>query len=223
MRAWFQKTLSRQSSLTAVLHSIRRLREQHAWFPLTKHERVEERSLHVAAKQRELPLPIELHTARMHPRSSTAEIFTYLKGFNRRRLIVYAVATAWILAFWIALWIADVENGNGITPRTDFTPERRVFNLTFAPVFLDESLAFDMAYQALSQLGYQVNKWNPVELVDKRRVKLPDDSEDVYLHRTALNVGFMMFTNAAGRERVVTFYLTNNIVSCEVHESVSKK
>ena len=222
MRAWFQKTLSTQSpAVAAVLHNIRRLREQHAWFPLTKHQRVEERSFRVAAKQRELPLPLNLHTDKTAPQSSIEEMYAYLLPLRQRRIILYVGAVI-VVAWFVGFYLSTITNRTP-SPRQDVRSESRVFNLSFAPVFLYESLALEMAYQALSQLGYQVNKWSPVELVDTPPVKPPDDSTDVYLLRTALNAGFITFTNTAGRERIITFHLTNNIVSCEVHEMLAKK
>src|SRR5688572_4590683 len=145
MRAWFQKTLSTQSpAVTAVLHNIRRLREQHAWFPLTRHERVEERSSRIAEKQRELPLLLDFHTDRLPRRSAVEEVCEYVRAPINKRLIVYPliaiILIGWIVASFLP-FLKDVE-------RTDTIASRgRTFNLTFMPSFLHDSLAIDMAYQ----------------------------------------------------------------------------
>lgn len=165
---------------------------------------------------------MDLHTDKMPRRSSVEEVYEYVRAPINKRLIVYPVIILALLG-WLIVYDAFVEDTIPL-PREDLVPERRFFSLNFAPAFLDDPLALDMAYQALSQIGYQERKWNPVELADKERVKPPDGSTDVYLHRATLIAGFIMFTNTVtGRELLVAVHVTNNVVSCEVQKLTSKK
>ena len=90
-----------------------------------------------------------------------------------------------------------------------------VFHLVAAPDFLSDSMAMDMAGQAMRLDGYDLSQWHPA---GGSTTAAPDGVKDVNLDRHSARSGYVQFTREGKTPRYVAVVLDEDEVKCQVVE-----
>lgn len=229
------QTSAEPSSLESALPSLRRLREERAWAPLTPPTTVGQRAARVAEARAKVvyhPLPHE-RLPEGQPARPSWFWFPALKRSGLRipgtALLLLAGAMAGVSPL-SAVWFAGAALALAAVTvwaiwTFEFKPERfnvqNVHSLGYAPPFLSEALALFMAMRAMEQAGLEPEEWYVAENPPSAWTRAKDGAVVRYLLRPFThdaNYGIARFQHVRRLDVscTVTVQLSGSWVNCRL-------